>query len=361
MRTSRLMFASALLLAAGLGACSKPKAANSASDQPLTATVATVELRNLDGGVVASGFLTPREEAAVTSEIEGFRVAQVLVDQGAQVSAGQPLARLDDTLLKSQLLQAEAAVTTQEAAAERAELEARRVAGLDNQGVISQEQIDARRLAAKTAKAQLASARAQLADLKLRESLMVVRAPVAGHILERNVRPGDIASRASVMFRMARDGVIELNAELPEQSMSAVRSGDKAQITLSDGAEVTGIVRLVSPQIDAQTRLGHVRLTLPVQSDVRSGGFARAKFNGRGKPTPSVPEKAVSFDADGASVMVLGADERVHRQKIRTGARAGGFVELEQGPPIGARIVMGGAAFLLDGDRVRAAGGATTK
>ena len=167
MRTSRLIFASALLIATGLGACSKPKAASGGNDQPLTATMAAVELRNLDGGIVASGFLAPKEEAAVTSEIEGFRVAEVLVDQGVSVTAGQPLARLDDTLLKSQLLQAEAAVTTQEAAAERAELEARRVLGLDNQGVLSQEQIDARRLASKTAKAQLASARAQLADLKL--------------------------------------------------------------------------------------------------------------------------------------------------------------------------------------------------
>ena len=227
--------------------------------------------------------------------------------------------------------------------------------------MISQEQIDARRLAAKTAKAQLASAKAQLADLKLRESLMIVRAPVAGRILERNVRPGDIASRAVVMFKMARDGVIELNAELPEQSMSSVRAGDKAQVTLSDGSEVTGTVRLVSPEIDAQSRLGHVRLTLPVQGDVLAGGFARARFNGRGKPSLAVPEKAVSFDADGASVMVLGADERVHRRKIRTGARAGGFVELEEGPELGSRVVLGGAAFLLDGDKVRAAGGATSK
>jgi HlyD family secretion protein len=361
MRMSRLMFASALLIAAGLCACSKPKAASAGNDQPLTATMATVELRSLDGGLVASGFLTPKEEAAVTSEIEGFRVAEVLVDQGASVKAGQPLVRLDDTLLKSQLLQAEAAVATQEAAAERAELEAHRVAGLDGQGVISQEQIDARRLSAKSAKAQLASAKAQLADLKLRESLMIVRAPVAGRILQRNVRPGDVASRAVVMFKLARDGVIELNAELPEQAMSSVQAGDKAHVTLSDGAEVAGVVRLVGSEIDAQSRLGHVRVTLPVQSDVRAGGFARARFTGRGKPTLAVPEKAVSFDADGASVMVLGADERVHRRKIRTGARAGGYVELEEGPAVGSRVVMGGAAFLLDGDKVRAAGGAESK
>ena len=70
----------------------------------------------------------------------------------------------------------------------------------------------------------------------------------------------------------------------------------------------------------------------------------------------ALPERAVNFDADGASIMVLGADQRVHRQKIRTGARSEGFVQLLEGPPAGSQVVLGGAAFLLDGDKVRVAG-----
>jgi HlyD family secretion protein len=345
-------------MAAEVTGCSPAKPKSATTDQPLTATFAPIEMRTMDSGLSASGLLVPREEAAVTTQLDGYRVAEVLVDQGAEVKAGQPLVRLDDTLLKAQLEQAEAAVATQEANVERASAEARRVDGLDNMGVLSQEQIEERRLAARTAKAQLASARAQLADLRVRQGLMVVRAPVSGRVLDRSVRPGDIASRAAVMFRVARDGVVELNAEVPETALTGIHAGEHAEVILAGGATVTGEVRLLSPQVDAQSRLGHVRLTLPVRPDVRPGGFARAEFNTRGAATPAIPERAVNFDADGSSIMVLGGDQRVHRQKVQTGTRSGGFVQLVSGPPVGSQVVLGGAAFLLDGDKVRVGGAA---
>jgi HlyD family secretion protein len=65
-----------------------------------------------------------------------------------------------------------------------------------------------------------------------------------------------------------------------------------------------------------------------------------------------VPENAVHFDVDGASVMVLQADDRVRRAPVRTGERAQGLVELTQGPPAGTTILLGGGAFVLDGDKV---------
>jgi HlyD family secretion protein len=53
--------------------------------------------------------------------------------------------------------------------------------------------------------------------------------------------------------------------------------------------------------------------------------------------------------------MVVGPDDRVHRAPVRTGARAGGWVELIEGPPPGSRVALGGSAFVLEGDQVRVA------
>jgi HlyD family secretion protein len=50
--------------------------------------------------------------------------------------------------------------------------------------------------------------------------------------------------------------------------------------------------------------------------------------------------------------MVLQGDDRVRRAPVRTGERAQGMVELTQGPPAGAIILLGGGAFVLDGDKV---------
>ena len=342
-------------LAVSVTGCSKPKGATNA-EQILTVTLTDVQMKTLDSGLTASGLLAARDEVAISTELNGYRVAEILVDQGATVAKGQALARLDDTLLKSQIAQGEASVAAQMANTQRAEAEAQRVAGLDNIGILPQEQIDERRIAARTAHAQLQSAKAQLADLKIREGLMVIRAPVAGRVLDRTIRLGDVASPAAVMYRMAKDGVVELNAEVPETSLSVARTGDKAQVVLADGTSVTGVVRLVSTQIDQATKLGHVRVTLPVRADIRPGGFARAIFNGRGVQVPVVPEKAVQFDSNGASLMVVDAAAHVHRVNVKTAQRANGFVALAEGPPAGTRVVLGGGSFLLDGDHVRIEG-----
>jgi HlyD family secretion protein len=64
------------------------------------------------------------------------------------------------------------------------------------------------------------------------------------------------------------------------------------------------------------------------------------------------PDRAVTYDAEGASVFVVDAANRVRRVTVRTGDRAGGFVELMQGPPAGSRVLVTGSSFVLDGDKV---------
>ena len=349
-----LLASLALLALTGLAACKKPApAAQRPADTAPAVTVARVEPREVKGGLEASGVLVSREEAAVNTELNGFRVAQVFVDQGAQVARGQPLARLDDTLLRSQIAQQRAVVAQQKVAAERSLDEAKRVEGLDNAGVLPQEQIAERRLAAKSARAVVDAAQAQLDDLLLRQGLMTVRAPVAGRVLARMVRPGDVASPATAMFRLARDGIVELNAEVAETDLAKLSPGDHAEVKLPSGATAPGVVRLVSPEVDSQTRLGRVRVTLPVRADLRPGGFARASFAGASHAALMAPESAVRFDADGASVLVLGANNRARRLAVKTGLREGGRVEIVSGAPAGARVLLGGGAFVLDGDLVR--------
>ena len=335
-----------------LAGCHRPAAKAVAAPQPLTVSVTPVRAEVLRGGVTASGLLIPRLEAAVSTELSGYRVAKVFVDQDARVTADQPLAQLDDTLLRSQIAQQQAVVDEQKVASERSVEEAHRVAGLDNQGVLPEEQIVERRLAARSAGAGVAAAQAQLNDLLTREHMMTVRAPVGGLVLERTVRPGDIAAPTMVMYRIAADDVVELNAEVAEADLAGIHPGDHVSVALPDNATVDGVVRVVSPEVDAQTKLGHVRITLPPRPDLRPGGYGRATFLNSGRSTTVIPESALRFDADGASVMTLGSGDVVHRIPVRTGAHAGGLVELLSGPQPGQMVLLGGGAFVLDGDRV---------
>ena len=339
-RSTALLPLAALSALLALAGCKKPPAKTTDAERARAVRVVQVQPMAITGALAASGDLLPREEAAVLPEVTGYRVARVLADVGDYVKQGQTLVQLDPVLLQSQLAQAQAQ-------AAQAEDQAKRVEGLDNQGVLSQEQIAQRRFQAQVAQANLK-------DLQTRMRKMAVTAPVSGLILERTVRPGDLSAGGTTpWFRLARDGEVELAAQVSDDNLTKLRPGQAAQINLPNGKTVTGHVRIISPQIDAQTKLGIVRIHLPVDRDIRSGGFARAVFADATGSALAVPETAVRYDADGPSVMVVGADNRVHRVLVQAGARGSGLVQLTKSPPVGTRVVQSAAAFLLDGDMIK--------
>ena len=182
----------------------------------------------------------------------------------------------------------------------------------------------------------------------------MVRAPFNGLIIERNARFGDMSGATTPLFRLARDGQVELAADVSENALDKIHAGDKAKVTLTDGQPGR---RRGSPwsdlAVDTQTKLGKVRISLPVKSNIRAGGFASATFLGFTRSASAVPETAVRYDAEGASVMVVGADDRVQRVPVTTGQRGGGFVELLNGPTEGAKVVDRAGAMLVPGDFVR--------
>jgi len=317
-----------------------------------TVTVTRVIERPMAGSLVASGLLVPREEAAVTAEVGGYQVDKVLVEEGAEVSAGQELARLDPGLLLARINQAKAGVSQAVALAEQARAEADRVKNFDARGVMSIEQVAAREFQAKTAEAAVAVARAQLEDFLSQERRLVVRAPVAGIVLERMVRPGDVASLSQPMFTLARDSLVELDAEVPEDELAGIALDDKATVSLPSGDSAEGTVRLVSPRIDPLTKLGRVRVSLAPHPQLRVGGYARAVFNRTGKPVAAIEEKAVQWEASGPRLITIDNNNLAHPVLVRTGVRDAGFVALEQGPPVGTRVALGSGVALLEGDRV---------
>ncbi|MDP3660748.1 efflux RND transporter periplasmic adaptor subunit [Phenylobacterium sp.] len=352
---SRLIVIVGMTALLGLGAChKKPPAETDAKQQARSVRVVRVEPSAVTGALAASGDLVSREEAAVQPEVTGYRVSRVLVDVGSYVRRGQTLAELDGALINSQLEQQAALAAQAAVQAEQAEDQAARVKGLDNQGVLSQEQIEQRRFQARAARANANAQAAALRDVRTRAGKLAVSAPVSGLILERTVRPGDLsAGSATPWFRIARDGQIELSAQMSEDELTRVHIGQQATVTVPSGSTAIGVVRLISPQVDPQTKLGSVRVTLPVRSDIRAGGFGRAVFADATGTALAVPETAIRYDADGASVMVVGADNRVKRVPVTAGTRGSGLVQLVKGPPAGTRIVAAAAGLLLDGDMVR--------
>ncbi|WP_043007949.1 efflux RND transporter periplasmic adaptor subunit [Comamonas testosteroni] len=341
----------AFSILAGCGG--EPDTETTTVSTPRALSVAKVESRSMVRTQLASGLLVSREEVTVSSELSGYRIARLAVEEGDFVRAGEPLAYLDSGLLQSKVRQAEASLAQAKALSRQAAIEADRVKGLDGQGVLSDEQILQRRAQAETQKAAAAVADAALAGLRTESARMILRAPVDGLVIERTARLGDVSSAGASLFRIARNGVVELAAEVPEDQLAYLQKNVSVKVTLPSYEEVLGTVRTLSPRVDSKTKLGLVRVLLPKSPNLRPGGFAQAEFVRTQDNVSAVPEKAIHFEAGGPQLVVIGTDARVKRLSVVTGIRSEGWVELLKGPPAGTKVALGGGAFVVDGDVVK--------
>lgn len=344
-------------------------------------TVARVAPADFAETVLATGSLVAREEILVGPEVEGLRVTEVLADEGMRVKKGDVLARLVADTLDAQLAQNDAGIARSTAAiaqakASIAQAEARvvesrnafeRAKPLRQAGHLTEAVFDQREQAANTAQAQLAAAHdglklaeaekaqveAQRRELMWRRGRVEVTAPADGIISRRMARVGGhAAGAAEPMFRIVANAEVELDAEVTETRLAAVRVGQPARVEVAGLGNISGTVRLVSPEVDKATRLGRVRIFLGDNPGLRVGAFARGIVATANSNGLAVPASAVLYGPEGATVQVVRAN-RVETRKIKTGLAAGALVEVREGLVDGDLVVARSGTFLREGDAVR--------
>jgi RND family efflux transporter MFP subunit len=328
-------------------------AADKAASAGQTVTVATATLAALPRVVTASGSVSAWEEVPVGAETGGLVATAVYVDEGAYVRQGQPLVQLNDALLQAQLRQQQAQLQTAEANAARDVAALGRAQELKEKGFLSQASLDTALANQRASTAGVASARAALSETQTRLAQATLRAPVAGLIISRSVTKGQIVAAGTEMFRMVRDGRLELDAQVPEADLPLVRAGQGASVTSQQSSgPVSGNVRIVTPEVDPQTRLGVARVALTPGSGLRPGMFARAAIDVGSAPALTIPASAVVFREGKPGVYLVGANNIVRFTPVTTGDRSGQNTVISSGLQAGGRVVVQGAGFLGDGDRV---------
>ncbi|HYC69545.1 efflux RND transporter periplasmic adaptor subunit [Brevundimonas sp.] len=354
--------AAVLTLVLALAACggedaakkAETKAAAGSGASTLTVTVATATLQNLPRTVTASGNVSAWEEVPVGAETGGLTATGVFVDEGSYVRQGQPLVQMNPALLQAQLRQQQAAVQTAEANAARDDAALGRAQELKERGFLSQAGLDTALANQRASQANLAAARASLSETRTRLSQATIRAPVSGLVISRSVTRGQIISPGTELFRIVRDGRLELDAQVPETELRLVRAGQSAVISSDQVGETTGTVRIVTPEVNPETRLGVARIALR-GGGFRPGMFARARIQVGDQPAVTVPTASVLYRENRAGVFVMGTDGRAHFRPVTVLSRAADRTAVS-GIEAGVRVVVEGAGFLGEGDRVTVAG-----
>jgi multidrug efflux pump subunit AcrA (membrane-fusion protein) len=238
--------------------------------------------------VRVTGFVVARREAVVGADQEGSKVTDVMVREGEMVTENQELARLTPPTA---------------------------------QGVAN------------------SPARAAIS----------LRAPAAGLVTQVNTIVGAPASpQAGPMFRIAVNNDVDLDAEVPAVHMMKLSPGATARISRDNGQDIVGRVRLVLPQIDRNTQLGHVRITLTGTPAIKIGMFAQASIDAKRSCGVAIPRTAI----DHLTVQVV-KDNTVETRKVRVGLVSDTSTEILEGLEVGEIVVADAGSSLHDGDQIK--------
>ena len=223
--------------------------------------------------VTATGTLEPTNEVEVGSEVSGI-LESVDVDFNSTVTVGQLLAKLDTTKLNAQVTQSKAAVQSAEAKVLQAEatlnethsklLQYQKVRELSNNKVPSQSEMDAAEAAFARAKADKASAQAAVAQAQATLegyetdlSKAVIRSPINGIVLTRNVEQGQTVAASfetPVLFTLAENLTqMELHVNVDEADIGRVNEGQNATFTVDAYPNRTFKAQIIQTRYGAET------------------------------------------------------------------------------------------------------------
>jgi RND family efflux transporter MFP subunit len=303
----------------------------------------------LGGGAATrtySGEVRARFETTLGFRIPG-KITARLVDAGAVVKAGQPLARLDAADAALQAAQAKAQLVL-------ARAEAKRYRDLRAKNFVSQAALDAREATLQSAEAQAGLASNQA----IYTTLVADRAGVIAAVL---AEPGQVVMAAQPVFNLAPDGEREVAIALPETEVAKLTVGMPAEVALwSQGDKappIAGKIREISPAADPLTRTYAARIALPAApARLPLGLSATVRFPGLAAgQAMHIPLSAVVHKDKTPAVWIVGADNTVQLKPITLGAFSDKWASVTGGLSGGEKIVTAGANRLTMGEKVRPA------
>ena len=296
----------------------------------------------------ATGTLAARREIPVGVVGEGGRVLQVYADSGDWVSQGDILVSVDRSVQAQQAAALEAQIGVTRADLQLAQNELDRAMQLVARGFISKADVDRKTATRDATRARVNVANAQLAETRARNARLDIRAPVSGYVLERNVETGQTVSAGSgILFRIAKDGQLELQTKLSEDDLAQVDVGIPATVTpVGTDRVFSGNIWQISPMIDAQSRQGMARVALPFDKALRPGGFASVEIKSGAMTAPVLAESAVQTGPNGSFVYVVGKDNKVKQRPVKVGPVTANGLVIEEGLDGTERVVLYAGGFL---------------
>jgi membrane fusion protein (multidrug efflux system) len=346
MTTMTISIRTLLLVGAGLGAaaCAGGRAdgipGETQGEIPAPVSVLQLEPAGLTEHLEVSGLLEPWLEVDVTSELGG-RVESVGFGDGQRVAEGRVLARVGTDLLEAARAEAEAVLLGAQADYERA------------QKLFEREAISRQQLVSATSVYEAAKAQAEQARLRVERS--VVRAPVSGVALRREVEAGEVLSPGAPVTTLHQLHRLKAAGGIPESDVAAFEVGDEAVVEVDayPGETFSGRIHFIGPAAAGASRTFPVEVALEnADGRLRPGMIARLSLVKQRLDGVVVIDRDVLQDRDEGRAAVVVEGESARIRPVTLGASEGNRVVVESGLAPGEWLVISGQRGLADGQKV---------
>lgn len=345
----RLLVVALAALAAACGGSAEGGAAGGqggrgpagASRPALAVEVAPAQLQRIEDVISGTGQIEAIQSINLRPEVEG-RIVEIQFREGSRVQAGQPLFKVDDAELRSEVIRAEADRDLAAQALQRT----RQL--MESQGAT---QSDLER-----EQAQARGTQAQLDLLQLRLERTTVRAPFAGVVGARTVSLGDFVNSSTALVSLQTVHPTRATLNVPERFAEQLRLGQRVDFSVAAlrGRTVTGVLDFVDPVVRLPGRTILVKAEVPnPRGELQPGMFVEGRLIASVRDNAIVvPEDAVLPLQGGTYVWVV-VDGKATRREVELGVRTLGLVEVLRGVTAGEQVVVGGVERLAEGASVR--------
>lgn len=331
---------------------------NDGSDQQNKRATVKVEKKNIVDKALAVGSIEPVNEIDVKSKVSGV-VGKLFVNVGDFVKAGDPLVEVKPDPTPLELIQAKRDIEMASIKMETVEKELKRNKKLKAQGFISDHDYEALMNQYDETKLNLIMAQERLELIEKGKVIIantnietVVKSPLSGYILEKNVNLGDPVvpltsyQPGTPLLRMADMKNIIFKGTVDEIDVGKIKEGLKCdlQIGAIPGKEIIGELTLISLKAKKEdnTTVFPVEIKIVKSGDavLRAGYSANAHIIiAQRDSVPALPERVITFRNDSAFVNIPVGDQDFEEHYIKTGLSDAILIEILEGLKEGEEVL----------------------
>ena len=317
------------------------------AEPPAALETTTVTSQLLATTVPLAGELSAFAAVALFPRLPGF-VEELSVDRGSVVKAGQILGRLSAPELLPQRAEADSKAHADESTFQRLR------AASATPGAVSKHELELAEGAARASQAHVRALRAQ-------EEFLILKAPFAGVVTERNVHPGALVgppqgSSAVPLLRIEQVTMLRLSVAVPESYLGAVKEGVSAEFTVRawPGQRFAGRVQRIAHSLDPRTCTMQIELDVDnAGGQLAAGMFAEVLWPVRRQaPSLFVPVTAVARTTERTFVSRVRAGQ-LEQVPVQLGATMAERIEVFGALQAGDTVLLRGREELPTGTAVR--------